>query len=243
MQKNKRKRLLLKLSGEILCGELSANIDPMACHRVAKALQRFQQEEIDLAIVIGGGNFFRGEGLSALGLARTAADQIGMLATIMNGIALQQALEAIGCPAKVMSAVDCPRFVESYNWQHAKAALDQKTIVIFVGGTGNPYFTTDTNGALRACEIGADLFLKATKVDGVFDKDPKKFADAVRYETLSFREILTKKLGIIDATAASLCINNRIPLFVFNMELLYTHSLLQILNDKQHGTLVSEESI
>lgn len=235
------KRLLLKISGELLRGDSPFGIDGTACHRTAEALQRIHNQGIELAVVIGGGNFFRGSALSTLGMARTPADQIGMLATMMNGIALQQALQSIDCSATVMSAFDCPRFAESYNWHKAHSALEQGDILIFVGGTGNPYFTTDTTAAMRASEIGASLFLKATKVNGVYNKDPKKFPDAIRYETITFTEILTKQLGIIDSTAASLCISNHIPLYVFNMEQLFHHSIEQILHDNQNGTLVSEE--
>src|SRR3984957_10699507 len=173
------KRLLLKLSGEILLGAQPFGFEAQALKQLANNLKEIQQAGFELAIVIGGGNIFRGLQLKPLGIERSPADQMGMLATLMNGIALQQALAAIQSPAKVMSALDCPKVAESYQWKNALDTLSRGEIAIFVGGTGNPYFTTDTAAALRASEIHADILLKATKVDGVYSDDPKKNPKAV----------------------------------------------------------------
>lgn len=233
-------RILLKLSGEALLGEEPFGIDPSACDRVADYLRSFYIAEIELGIVIGGGNFFRGSSLASTGIARTPADQIGMLATLMNGIALQQALQLRSVPCVLMSAFDCPLIAESYNWMKAQNHLKEGKIVLFVGGTGNPYFTTDTAAALRATEIGANLLLKATKVEGIFNKDPKKYADATKYEKISYSQILSEHLQVMDSTAITLCRNHKIPIFVFNMSRLTQEPITSIISQLEKGTWVSE---
>lgn len=240
MKKLPYKRVLLKLSGEVLLGGQPFGIDPEACRQVSTYLGKFRQAGIELGVVIGGGNIFRGWELTSTEMPRTPADHMGMLATLFNGISLQQALISQGIPAAVMSALECPKVVESYNWSKALKHLEEGRIVLFVGGTGNPYFTTDTAAALRASEIGADLLLKATKVDGIYNKDPLKFPDAVKYETLSYSQILAENLEVMDATAVSLCRSSRIPLFVFNMNRLVHEPIEQIVADLKHGTWVGE---
>lgn len=233
-------RILLKLSGEALLGEEPFGIHPNACDRVADYLRSFHIAEIELGVVIGGGNFFRGSSLSSTGIARTPADQIGMLATIMNGIALQQALQLRNVPCVLMSAFDCPLVAESYNWMKAQNYLREGKIILFVGGTGNPYFTTDTAAALRATEIGADLLLKATKVDGIFTKDPNKHPDAIKYQRISYSQVLSEHLQVMDSTAVTLCQNHKIPIFVFNMSRLTQEPITSIISELEKGTWVSE---
>lgn len=232
-------RILLKLSGETLMGSQPFGINQDACTSLAKAIKGMHDEGLEVAIVIGGGNIFRGIHLKELGMKRTPADQMGMLATIINGIALQQALESIGCQAKVLSALECPQAVESYNWSKALDYLSKGVILIFSGGTGNPYFTTDTAAALRASEIHADILLKATKVDGIYSKDPLKFSDAVKYDTVNYSQVLAEKLEIMDASSIALCRNNQIPIFVFNMLLLEKKPISAILSVPMQGTLVT----
>lgn len=233
------RRILLKLSGEILLGSQKFGIDQDACNEIASAISDLQKAGQEIGIVIGGGNIFRGINLKNLGMQQTPADHMGMLATLINGIALQQALEAIGCPAKVMSALECPKAVETYNWAKAQEYLKSGTVLIFVGGTGNPYFTTDSAAALRASEIHADVLLKATKVDGIYNKDPKKYPDAVKYDKITYSQFLAEKLEVMDATAIVLCRNSQIPIFVFNMNLLSnTKELFNTLSESRPGTLV-----
>ncbi len=239
MSKDKRKKLLLKLSGEVLLGSQPFGIDADACKRLACVLKEIQTQ-YKLAIVLGSGNLFRGLSLNQLGMARTSADHIGMLATMMNGIALQQALDGIGCQAKVLSALDCPRVVESYSWRKATEYLENDQIVLFSGGTGNPYFTTDTAAALRASEINADFLLKATKVDGIYDKDPLKFPQATRFSQLSYDQFLANNLQVMDATAVSLCKNSRIPILVFNMAHLGQLSIEQLIDNKNLATIIKD---
>lgn len=233
------KRVLLKLSGELLLGDQSFGIDPNACHQLAQNLKSIHTSGLQIALVIGGGNMFRGAQLKALGMERTPADQIGMLATLINGTALQQALIKIGCPAKVLTALDCPKVAESYHWGRALEYLESGQILIFVGGTGNPYFTTDTAAAMRASEIHADILLKATKVDGVYSKDPHKFPDAQRYDTISYQQFLAEKLEVMDATAIALCMSNKIPILVFHMQHLGKTAIQELLKPPAKGTLIS----
>lgn len=220
MTASQYKRLLLKLSGEILIGSQKFGIDYETCTSAANALKKIQDNKHELAIVIGGGNIFRGINLKQAGLPRTPSDHVGMLATMINGIILQQALESIGCPSIVMSAIECPQIASSYRWHDAINHLSEGKIVIFVGGTGNPYFTTDTAAALRASEIHADILLKATKVDGIYTKDPLRNPDAKKYSKLSYSQYLAEKLEVMDSTSIALCRNNHIPILVFNMQLL-----------------------
>lgn len=237
----KYKRILLKISGEMIMGAQPFGIDPVACRKTAEAIKSVRDEGVQVGLVIGGGNIFRGMSSVGKEMERVAADQIGMLATIMNGIALQQALDLIGCKARVMSALECPKAVENFNARRAREYLGQGDVVIFVGGTGNPYFTTDTAAALRASEIQADLLMKATKVDGIYDRDPKVYPEAVKYQTISYTQALEQRLQIMDAAAFALCSSNSIPIFVFNMQRLGIKSLKEILNDIHHGTYVKEE--
>lgn len=234
------KRVLIKLSGESLggVGQLGISHDP--CLKIAQSLQKMNASGLEVGVVLGGGNLFRGIQFKELGLERTSADHMGMLATLMNGIALQQVLNSLGCKALVMSALECEKVVETYNWNRAQKALSEGVIVIFVGGTGNPYFTTDTAAALRASEIQADVLLKATKVDGIYNKDPLKYADAVKYETISYSQVLAEKLEVMDATAIALCRSNHIPILIFNMQALNTYPIERILQDKIQGSLITE---
>lgn len=236
----KRKRLLLKLSGEMLLGSLQSGIDAEACARLASAIQHIQEQGFEIAIVIGAGNLFRGKALNALGFKRTPADQIGMLATIMNGLALQQALEDRNCPAKVMSALECPKAVESYNWTKALEYLHSNHVVIFTGGTGSPYFTTDTAAALRASEIEADFLLKATKVDGVYEQDPRVNPQAKRYTTITYSQYLAEELQVMDSTAVALCMNNKIPILVFNMKQLGILPVERLIEDNNLATIIKD---
>jgi len=232
------KRVLLKISGEAFIGQNGFGLATNSCLALANALKEMHLAGLEVALVIGGGNIFRGINLKDLGMARTPADQIGMLATLINGIALQEALVSQYCKVKLMSALDCPKVAESYNWGKAMESLAAGQIVIFVGGTGNPYFTTDTAAALRACEIEADILLKATKVDGIYNKDPLKYPDAKKYDTIEYSKILNDKLEVMDSTSIALCRNNQIPILVFNMQKLYNHQISLVLAEHQ-GTLVT----
>jgi len=234
------KRLLLKLSGEMLLGGQPFGVSPEGCTHLAKVIHEIQLSGYEVAIVIGGGNIFRGLHLSQMGVERTPADNMGMLATLINGIALQQALAALGCSARLMSALECPRVAENYNWQRALDYLTSGKVLIFVGGTGSPYFTTDTAAALRASEIKADILIKATKVDGVYDKDPIKFPQAIRYPEISYTHFLAEKLQVMDASSIALCMNSKIPILIFNMNLLGKHSIGSLLTDRTAATLIRE---
>ena len=240
--KNEYSRVLLKLSGEALLGKQGFGISQDAALDVARAVKGLQDSGLQVAIVIGAGNIFRGIDLHSLGMSQTPADQMGMLATLLNGIALQEAFKAIGTKAAVMSALECPKVVETYQWHRALQHLENNEIVIFVGGTGNPYFTTDTAAALRASEIEADILLKATKVDGVYDRDPKKDPAAVKYETITYSRILNDQLNFMDATSIALCRKNKLPIFVFNMNRLLSEDANELLSDLSHGTLIEEGS-
>lgn len=232
------KRILLKISGETLLGSQNFGIDQNACVQVATYLKKMCEMGLEIGLVIGGGNIFRGVNVKAWGMPRTPADHMGMLATLFNGIALKQALLMQDVDAVLMSAIDCPTMAEPYNWTKALTYLKQKTVVIFVGGTGIPYFTTDTAAALRASEIEADILMKATKVNGVYNQDPLKDPDAVKYDSISYSQALADKLQVMDATAIALCQNNHIPIFVFNMQKLHEEDLESVLFDKSHGTLI-----
>jgi uridylate kinase len=211
------KRVLLKLSGEALMGDLDFGIDNAIMTRVASEIKQVVDMGVQVGIVIGGGNIFRGAGLVQSGINRVTGDHMGMLATVMNSLAMQDALQQQGVAAVVMSAVTISRMCEDYSQHGAIGHLENNRVVIFAAGTGNPYFTTDTAGCLRAIEIGADSVLKATKVNGVYDSDPVKNPAAVRYESLTYDEVLDKNLQVMDATAVVLCRDNRMPLRVFNL--------------------------
>lgn len=230
------KRILIKLSGEMLTQPGGFGIDAVRVKDTADKLIRVKEKGVELALVVGGGNIFRGLQLEKSGLKRTPADQIGMLATIMNGVALKTALEKAGAKVRLISALECPKIAESYQYDRTLSYLNDGEIVIFVGGTGNPYFTTDTCAALRAAEIEADLLVKATKVDGVYDRDPKE-GNAKKFVELSYSEFLSRQLKVMDMTAVTLCLNERIPIFVFCMDDLGIKSFDTLIEEKQ-GTLI-----
>ncbi|MHB1340226.1 MAG: UMP kinase [Coriobacteriia bacterium] len=212
------KRVLLKLSGEALMGSVGYGIDPAVLESLAKQIKPVQTAGVEVAIVVGGGNIFRGLAASAKGMDRAQADYMGMLATVMNALALQDALERAGVFTRVMSAIEMQSVAEPYIRRRAIRHLEKGRVTIFAAGTGNPYFTTDTTAALRALEIGADCIMKATKVDGVYDDDPMINPDAVKFEELEYIEVLNRGLRVMDNTAISLCMDNDLPIIVFNME-------------------------
>ncbi|MEC8192043.1 MAG: UMP kinase [Myxococcota bacterium] len=211
------KRVLLKLSGEMLVGEQSMGIQPDVIGRFADEIKDLHSTGVEIALVIGGGNIFRGLAGASRGMDRTHADYMGMLATVINGLALQDALESRGVYTRVMSAITVNEICEPYIRRRAMRHLEKGRIVIFAGGTGNPYFTTDTAAALRAAEIQADVILKATKVDGVYDRDPAVHDDAVRFDSVTYLEVLQRGLKVMDSAAVSLCMDNDIPIVVFNL--------------------------
>ena len=231
------KRILLKLSGEALLGEEDYGIDPAIIHRIATEISDVSQLGIQIAVVIGGGNIFRGAGLAQSGIDRVTGDHMGMLATILNCLALQDSLERIGCDARVMSAVSVHDVCEDYIRRRAVRHLEKHRVVICAGGTGNPFFTTDTAAALRAIEIQADLVLKATKVDGVYSADPVNDASATLYESLGYDEVIANKLGVMDANAIVLCRDQHMPIRVFNV--FGEGNLVRIVKGEAIGTLVS----
>ena len=234
------KRILLKLSGEALMGSKEKfGIDHKACKNIAAAVKEIHKMGVQIGIVIGGGNIFRGSQAEELGFSRTPADHIGMIATTINGLILQQALASQGIESHVMSAFDTDSIIEKYHWQGALNHLNRGAIVIFVGGTGNPYFTTDTAAALRASEINAEVLVKATKVDGVYDKDPLKHRNAKKFPLLSYAEVLSQKLKVMDATAFALCRDSKIPIHVIN--LYKKGALLSAITEKKGGSLVTGE--
>ena len=230
------RRVLLKLSGEALMGDEDYGIDPKVSGRLAQEIIEAQQAGAEVGVVIGGGNIFRGAGLAAAGMDRVTGDQMGMLATVINALAMQDALEKLGGKVRVMSAIKINDVCEDYIRRRAIRHLEKGRIGIFAAGTGNPFFTTDSGAALRAIEIGADLLLKATKVDGVYDKDPKKHADAVRYDSLSYDEVLSRDLQVMDTAAFALCRDSELPLRIFDMS--QPGVLLRILRGEPIGTLV-----
>lgn len=231
------KRVLLKLSGEHLAGDQGFGIDPKVISGLAKEISAItKNKEVELAITVGGGNIFRGMAASTEGMDRSQADYIGMLATVMNALALQEALERVGVYTRVQSAISMHEVAETYIRRRAIRHLEKHRVVIFAAGTGNPYFTTDTTAALRACEIEADVFMKATKVDGVYDSDPAKNPDAKRFESISYLDVLTRELAVMDTTAISLCMDNKIPLIVFSLE--PTGTMERALRGEQVGTVV-----
>ena len=232
----KYKRILLKLSGEALAGNQKFGISSDVLDNFARQLKEVHDLGVELAIVIGGGNIFRGIAGQEQGFDRATGDTLGILATIMNAIALQNSIEKIGVPTRVLTAVQMPEIAEPYIRRRAIRHLEKGRIIILAGGTGNPYFTTDSGGALRALEIGADILAKGTKVNGVYDKDPQKFADAVKYDNISFDETLTKNLKVMDAAALSLCRENDLPVIVFNI--LEDGNVKRMVNGEEIGTIV-----
>lgn len=211
------RRILLKISGEALLGDRSYGVDPAFCTFIAGEIRNVRALGVEVAIVVGGGNIFRGLAAAARGMDRATADYVGMLATVMNGLTLQDAIEKAGLPTRVMSAIAMNEVAEPYIRRRAERHLEKGRVVIFVAGTGNPYFTTDTAAALRAVEIGAEVVLKATKVDGVYDKDPLSNSGARRHEHLTYGAVLADRLQVLDATAVSLCMENELPIVVFDL--------------------------
>jgi uridylate kinase len=232
-------RILVKLSGEALMGGGDYGIDPAVIKRIGGELQDIVQMGVQVAAVIGGGNIFRGAGLARAGMDRVAADHMGMLATVMNALAMQDALEGLGMHARVMSAIRINEVCEDYIRRRAVRHLEKGRVVIFAAGTGNPFFTTDTAAALRAIEISADVLLKATKVNGVYSDDPVRNPAAVRYARLSFDKVLTEKLNVMDATAIVMCRDNHLPLRVFNLN--NSGDLTRIVRGEDVGTAVTFE--
>ena len=232
----KYKRILLKLSGEALAGDKKFGISNDILDNFARQLKEVHDLGVELAIVIGGGNIFRGLAGQEQGFDRATGDSLGILATIMNALALQNAIEKIGVPTRVLTAVQMPEIAEPYIRRRAIRHLEKGRIIILAGGTGNPYFTTDSGGALRALEIHADILAKGTKVNGVYDKDPAKFDDAVKYDKISFDETLSKDLRVMDAAALSLCRENDLPIIVFNI--LEDGNIKRMVNGEEIGTIV-----
>lgn len=233
------KRVLLKLSGEALMGSNGYGIDPTVTEMLARQIKAIHEDGIEVGVVVGGGNIFRGLAGSAKGMDRAQADYMGMLATVMNALALQDAFEREGCSCRVMSAIQMNEVCEPYIRRRAIHHLEKGSIVIFAAGSGNPYFTTDTAAALRACEIGAECLLKATKVDGIYDKDPVKNDDAVRFDTITHREVLIRGLQVMDSTAAALCQDNKMPIIVLNIE--GDNNIKRALCGEPIGTTVVQE--
>jgi uridylate kinase len=238
-QKPRYKRIVLKLSGEVLGGREEI-IDSHLSLKIAAQIKEIIQLGVQVAIVIGGGNIWRGLTASHAGMDRTTADYMGMLATIINGLALQDALEKQGVYTRVQTAIEMKNVAEPFIRRRAMRHLEKKRVVIFVAGTGNPYFSTDTTAALRASEIGADVILKATKVDGVYDSDPRKNPKAKRYERITYLEALRNRLQVMDSTAFSLCMDNHVPIVVFDM--FKAGNLKAVVLGKKVGTLVSDKA-
>ena len=234
------RRILLKLSGEALMGNEDYGIDPLVIHRLAREVKEAQEAGAEIALVLGGGNIFRGAGLAAGGMDRVTGDQMGMLATVINALAMQDALEKLGVKARVMSAIKINDVCEDYIRRRAIRHLEKGRLVIFAAGVGSPFFTTDSGAALRAIEIDADLLLKATKVDGVYDKDPNKYSDAIRYDRLTYDDVITRNLQVMDTAAFALARDSDLPLRIFDMS--QPGELLKILHGDEIGTLVQGRS-
>ncbi len=235
----KYKRILLKLSGEQLMGEQSFGIDPIFLDKMAGDVKNLVDLGVEVGVVIGGGNIYRGAALSKAGMDRVTGDHMGMLATVMNGLAMADALHRIQVPCTLMSAFGMAGVADQYDSRRAKALLSDKQVVIFSAGTGNPFFTTDTAACLRGIEVGVDLVLKATKVDGVYNADPMKNPDATRYSSISYDRVLAEKLGVMDLTAICLCQDHKMPLRVFKMD--KAGALINIVKGADEGTLIFEE--
>ena len=236
--KAKYKRILLKLSGEALAGETGLGIDPTALRGMAEQIKEVRTLGVEIVIVIGGGNIFRGISGSKAGVERATGDYMGMLATVINALALQDALEKTGVETRVQSAITMSQVAEAFIRRRAVRHLEKSRVVIFGGGTGNPFFSTDTAAALRANEIGADVILKATKVDGIYDSDPLQNKKAKRYTRLKYLEALQKQLKVMDATAFSLCMDNHMPIIVF--DIFRQHNLRRVVMGEKVGTLVTD---
>ena len=233
----KYKRVLLKISGEVLAGEGKHGFDFNTVNSVCSAVKEMADMGVQIGIVVGGGNFWRGR--SSGDMYRTRADHIGMLATVMNSLALADALEQLGVTVRVQTAIEMNKIAEPYIRNRAIRHLEKGRVVIFGCGTGNPFFSTDTAAAVRAAEIDADIIFKATNVDGVYDKDPNRFSDAIKYDVITHNDILSKGLAVMDSTAASLCRDNNIPILVFNLQ--QPENMVKAVSGEQIGTLVLEE--
>lgn len=229
-------RILLKLSGEVLAGGGGFGIDQDCLHRLAAEVAEVAQSGVQMGLVVGGGNFFRGVSAAAKNMDRVAADQMGMLATIINAIALQDALEKKGIPTRVMTAIAMPSVAEPYIRRRAIRHLEKGRIVIFGAGTSNPYFSTDTAATLRGLEIHAEVVAKATSVDGVYDKDPRKHQDAVRFDSVTFQEVLARQLGVMDASAVAMCRDNKLPICVFDLR--QPGNILRVAMGEPVGTMI-----
>jgi uridylate kinase len=234
------RRILLKLSGEALLGDRPYGVDPAVCAFIARQVKQVQAKGVQVGIVVGGGNIFRGMAAAASGMDRATGDYIGMLATVMNGLALQDAVERIGLPTRVMSAIAMNEIAEPYIRRRAVRHLEKGRIVIFVAGTGNPYFTTDTAAALRAIEIGAEVLLKATKVDGVYDADPMAVPGARRYDRLAYTDLLRDQLKVLDGAAVSLCMENDLPIVVFDLN--GPDNIARVADGEPVGTLIAGDT-
>jgi uridylate kinase len=239
MEKLKYKRVLLKISGEALMGNLEYGINSRVINDISGEIKEVVELGVEVAVVIGGGNFWRGVPASENGMDRTTADYIGMLATVMNALGLQNALEKAGVVTRVQTAISMQEIAEPFIRRRAVRHLEKKRVVIFAGGTGNPYFTTDTAAALRALEIEAEIIFKATKVDGVYDKDPLKFKDARKFEKLNFLDVLKMNLRVMDSTATSLCMENNLPIVVFDIT--KPGNIKGVIIGKKIGTFISKE--
>jgi uridylate kinase len=234
------RRILLKVSGEMLAGEQGYGIQPSILEGLAEEIADVVAMDVEVAVVIGGGNIFRGLAASARGMERASADYMGMLATVLNALALQNALESRGVSTRVQSAIEMRQLAEGYIRRRAIRHLEKKRVVIFAGGTGNPYFSTDTAASLRAMEIGAQVIMKGTKVDGIYDSDPVSNPHAKKYDEIPFLSILTQNLKVMDSTAISLCMDNRLPLIVFNLK--EKGNFKRVVQGASIGTLVTVES-
>jgi uridylate kinase len=233
------KRILLKISGEVLAGEQSFGLDARMIQYIASEIAEVAAMGVEVAVVIGGGNIFRGIDAADGGMERASADYMGMLATMLNALALQNALEKLGTVTRVQSAIDMRQLAEGYIRRRAIRHLEKKRVVIFAAGTGNPYFSTDTAAALRAMEIGAEIILKGTKVSGIYDADPMKNPKAVKFDRLSFLAVIDKRLKVMDSTAISLCMDHNLPIIVFNVK--EKGNIKRIVQGEQLGTLVKDE--
>jgi len=232
-------RILVKLSGEALMGSQGFGVDAEVAARIARELQEILELGVEVAVVVGGGNFIRGVSASAMGIERVVGDHMGMLATVINALALQDALEKCGAPTRVVTAIEMREIAEPFIRRRVVRHLEKGRVVILAGGTGNPYFSTDTAAALRGMEIKADLILKATKVDGIYDADPKKVADAKFFPEITYLEVLSKRLAVMDTTAISLCMDNSLPIIVFNLNV--PGNLKRIVLGEKVGSLVAAD--
>ena len=230
-------RILLKLSGEALMGDMDYGIDPAYIRRIAAEVKAVSDRGVEVAMVVGGGNIFRGAGLAEAGMDRVTGDHMGMLATVINCLSMQDALENQGVYCRVMSALPINAVCEDYIRRRAVRHLEKGRVVLFAAGTGNPFFTTDSAASLRAVEVGADVMIKGTKVDGIFDKDPMKHKDAVKYDSVTFDDAISKKLGVMDQTAMVMCSDNNLPVKVFNMN--HDGDLMRLVMGEPVGTTVT----